>query len=311
MRATQREFLTQSIKTRHLGAVVQKSAIGSYTNSMDAGEDDLITITTIPDYDAPLFTLPDISIYEGSVAEANQIPNGSSVNAEEWDIIGPVNDWFVTDNFNTKTRLYVRYKGSVAEKQVSAGTDDGDYDSFAALWVNNDDHLHMGYDIDTPTEFTLAVRFDPVPIAAGSTIKKAYLIFTAYEIKNDDTDAKIYGIDEDDTATFSSDPTGRAQTTANVDWDLDSIQADVSYRSTDITAIVQEIIDRGGWVSGNAMGFIIKNDGATASALYCWHSYDGSPAQAPLLEVEYEESGASAKTFVLKVSSRVISNVQS
>jgi len=53
-------------------------------------------------------------------------------------------------------------------------------------------------------------------------------------------------------------------------------------KTPDLTAIVQEIVDRPGWVSGNAMAFIITGSGHRTAK-----SYNGASGSAPLLHVEY------------------------
>jgi hypothetical protein len=63
---------------------------------------------------------------------------------------------------------------------------------------------------------------------------------------------------------------------------------DVDYpRTPDLSSIVQEIVNRGGWSSGNAMAFIIEGSGKRVT-----NSYDGSRHSAPLLHVEWGSSNS-------------------
>jgi len=125
------------------------------------------------------------------------------------------------------------------------------------------DHvLVFGNDNGTPC--VTALRFNNITIDSGSTISSASI--TVYSRNNwiePNIYNKVYGIDEDDTANFSSDPTGRSKTTAAVDWDMDDTPGNenVPVVSPDIGSTIQEIINRGGWSSGNDMGFLIKDDG--------------------------------------------------
>ena len=50
----------------------------------------------------------------------------------------------------------------------------------------------------------------------------------------------------------------------------------------DLTSIVQEIVDRGGWSSGNDMVFIITGSGERTA-----ESHNGEPANAPILRIEF------------------------
>ena len=72
-------------------------------------------------------------------------------------------------------------------------------------------------------------------------------------------------------------------------WEPDAWNAaNAKHQSSDISRVVQEIVDRGGWVSGNAMAFIIEGEGRRVA-----ESYDGALAgseaeeAAPRLVIEY------------------------
>jgi hypothetical protein len=59
-------------------------------------------------------------------------------------------------------------------------------------------------------------------------------------------------------------------------------QAGLAQRTPNLSAVVQEIVNRPGWASGKAMAFIITGNGhRTAEA------YNGNAAQAPLLHLEW------------------------
>ncbi len=53
-------------------------------------------------------------------------------------------------------------------------------------------------------------------------------------------------------------------------------------RTPSLVALVQEIVDRPGWVEGNGMAFIISGSGTRVA-----EAVDGDPAAAPLLHIEY------------------------
>ena len=53
--------------------------------------------------------------------------------------------------------------------------------------------------------------------------------------------------------------------------------------SPDLTAVIQSIIDLGGWTSGDAMALIISGSGLRSA-----HSFDSDPARAPVLHIEFE-----------------------
>jgi hypothetical protein len=70
--------------------------------------------------------------------------------------------------------------------------------------------------------------------------------------------------------------------------------------SEDIKTIVQEIVNRPGWSSGNSLAFIITGTGTRTA-----ESYEGNFGAAPLLHVEYTSTiqTASAKSGTIQEAS--------
>ncbi|MGB5929940.1 MAG: Ig-like domain-containing protein, partial [Cyclobacteriaceae bacterium] len=64
-------------------------------------------------------------------------------------------------------------------------------------------------------------------------------------------------------------------------WSI-TAEASEAQQSPDLASVVQEIVDRAGWIGGNAMAFVVSGTGRRIA-----ESYEGSPANAPLLFVEY------------------------
>lgn len=58
--------------------------------------------------------------------------------------------------------------------------------------------------------------------------------------------------------------------------------AGVDQRSTDIAAVIQEIVNGSAWSSGKALALIVTGSGKRVA-----ESWDGVPGAAPLLHVEY------------------------
>jgi hypothetical protein len=83
----------------------------------------------------------------------------------------------------------------------------------------------------------------------------------------------------------------RALTTASTSWTPASWsvvgEAAAAQRSPDLAGVIQEVVSRGGWASGNSLAVIIKGTGARIA-----ESFDGEPLAAPLLHVEYKTPSA-------------------
>lgn len=196
-------------------------------------------------------------------------------------------------------------------KRVAASADDGRKDpNFSPAWDYTGTSLKTGAESIPTRSITAAVRFNAVTIPNGSTVSSATITFTASFNDSNNVLTKVYGIDEDDTADFSSDPTGRTKTTASSDWDQNGVTAESTYNAT-VTSQVQEIIDRAGWSSGNDMGFLIENDGSSAGNIHFFYAYDGSTTKAALLSVTYTPPATTTSTSSTSTSSSTTTTTSS
>jgi hypothetical protein len=135
----------------------------------------------------------------------------------------------------------------------------------------------------------LGLRFRDVAIPPDATILGARIQFTADEAQSVATSLTIEGHAADDAAAFvkiDGNVTSRPRTSGAIAWSpppWDAVgEAGPDQRTPELKALVQEIVDRPGWTGGNAMAFVISGSGhRTAEA------YDGVPARAAVLEVDY------------------------
>lgn len=131
-----------------------------------------------------------------------------------------------------------------------------------------------------------AGRFNNVTVPQGSTINSAYIKLYGYANESGNAYTRFYGIDEDNTADLTSDPVGRARTTAYTDWDFNAITLNQQY-SIDITAIIQEIVNRGGWGSNNSLAIIHVNDGTPISNFRHFKNWHGDSSYPVKIEINY------------------------
>lgn len=131
-----------------------------------------------------------------------------------------------------------------------------------------DDDLDAGWEGEPADQNLLhmGLRFRDLYILQGSTIDSAYIRLWAHEGKTaaDIARITIVGEADDNSATFDTVNfndnfllTDRPQTSAQVSW---TVAEDWTiwqpYKTADLSPIVQEIVNRPGWQSGNAMSFI-------------------------------------------------------
>lgn len=119
-------------------------------------------------------------------------------------------------------------------------------------------------------------RFLSVAVNQGQTIALAELIL---QIDGLNSIGVIYGLDYDDCPDINSVGgwSGATRTTASTTFNPGSTGS----HAFDVTAIVQEIVNRGGWASGNDLGFII--DATSGSGNTDFEDYsDGGSGEAQL-----------------------------
>jgi hypothetical protein len=146
------------------------------------------------------------------------------------------------------------------------------------------------------------LRFLDVQIPKGSTIVSAAIRFDADDVDDAEHVGNAYVIIEGelspDAGVFENivnNVSDRPKTTAQVQWTSEPWPVDGGSHqkalTADISSVIQEIIDQDGWVSGNALVLILRQDPATPSVGHreC-ESFDGAGGnidQRPTLLIEF------------------------
>ena len=172
-------------------------------------------------------------------------------------------------------------------KQTAASNDDGR--SVGGSWLATTTSDQFG-NVNIFGTASSALRFITT-IPQGAIIKTAYLSLYIANMQSGML-ALCYGIDEDNTATFSADPFGRdktiAYTTCNyADWS----EASGWSNGPSLVNIIQEIVDRAGF--GGAIGFFLEDNSSPSSNACSYYTYDyggGGSGNQPKLYVEWTES---------------------
>lgn len=179
--------------------------------------------------------------------------------------------------------------GTLLDIRVSASTDDAEERADGSMARTSSD-LELVFDVGGNQ--TIGLRFNGVTIPQGAVIVDAYLQFTADETNTVATSLTIEGEATANAITFPSGSFGispRPRTAASVAWSptpWTSVgESGLAQRSLNIAAIIQEIIGQGGWNSGNSLVLIITGSGERVA-----ESYNGDPASAPMLHIEYTTS---------------------
>jgi len=122
------------------------------------------------------------------------------------------------------------------------------------------------------------IRFTEVSIPQGATIRNAFIKLISY---NDQTlsgvSLTVYCVDADNQLA----PTSKIQLdglplTAGTVWsNLPRWEDDKSYNSINITSQLNSVVNRSGWVSGNAVVIVLNNSGGVSGIYRMFKTVDG------------------------------------
>lgn len=154
--------------------------------------------------------------------------------------------------------------------------------------IMNSSDLEISNDVSKRLDQIVGIRFTDIQVPNNATIESAYIQFQVDEVSVGSAQFWIAIEDTDHAAAFtnrayhlSNRPLLSSQYWQPNTWPTVGRQT-TNQRTSDLAALVQEVVNRPGWSAGNAMSFVISGDGERNA-----ESYDGSTTGAPLLHIEY------------------------
>jgi len=209
------------------------------------------------------------------------------INAVEADGVtvhaGPV--WsFTTSPTNILINQRITDPNNDAEEHVANGN----------IELDSSD-LELAYeDSGTPAkdEQVNGLRYVNIALPKGALVTNAYVEFEVDETKGGTAPVNLIIEGELTAAPFvkvAKNITSRTSlTTAKVNWSVPNWTANnVKFQTPDISSIIQEIISQEGWVSGNALILLFRDDKSNPSTgIRCAESVEGEAAAAPLLHID-------------------------
>jgi len=200
----------------------------------------------------------------------------------------------------TDTHQVVMTEEITATFSVSQGSDDAglypDGCSYSISW----NEIYFGK-CTNGQDMTGGFRFVNVTIPRGSRILHAYTEFTVDGRYSNELVVAFHGEATRNAPTFSStdSPAIRPLTSASTTWSI--LASDVwnmgeMRNSPELSGIVQEIVNRLDWKSGNALAIITQNAGSTtpANSHRRVYAYEREPARAARLVISYIEPALTA-----------------
>ena len=206
----------------------------------------------------------------------------------------------------------VQQAGSSGSVDVRVGASSDDAEEFGPdavspstngqIYLISSD-LELVADIEPTSSGTqkVGMRFTGVSVPKGATITNAYIRFRAIAADSPNTNNNTANLTvraqaADNPTAFTSTAfniTNRTPTAASVPWTPVAWTTGVDYDTPDLKTVVQELVNRSGWSSGNSMVFIVTGTGSRSA-----DSYDGSPSTAPLLHIEWSVPGGYSTAVV-------------
>ena len=151
-------------------------------------------------------------------------------------------------------------------------------------------------DLDFIDGTIVGLYFKALNIPQGATIQNAYIQFTANLVTTGTSTLSIVAEASDAPQIWSStsgDISSRPKTSASVQWspqDWNTVDERGAIQQTsDLSSVLQEVVDRAGYTSSDALNMIISHTAGSRNAV----SYDNAPNDSPEIFVTYTVNGPS------------------
>ncbi len=170
---------------------------------------------------------------------------------------------------------------------ISSCEGDATQNTFTGLSLCDNSSLTIGATASGGMQ--VGMVFGGWTIPENAIITDAYIQFTASSGSSGAAAFQVYGEASDNANLFSNmeDVFSRIQTSNNVNWSpatwASAGDAGLAQRTPDLSDIIQEIIDRPGYVEGNNIGLIISGTGRRDA-----EAFDSDATSAPELCISYE-----------------------
>jgi hypothetical protein len=191
-------------------------------------------------------------------------------------------------NISTAQISVVVFSGqasSMVEVRVGASADDAEEKANGKISPANSD-IELVFD---GSNQVVGIRFASLAVPARAIISNAWVQFGTDEVKSAAVSLLVQAQAADQASGFTTalrSISSRPRTSAQVAWApvpwLVVGEAGAAQRTPNLAAVIQEVVNRPGWVAGNPLVILITGSGVRTA-----ESWDGKAALAPLLHVEF------------------------
>ena len=151
---------------------------------------------------------------------------------------------------------------------ITDGMDDAYHNNFGTF-SNSDSYVYVYRGV--PNHSSGGFRFNSISIPKGATINSATFYVYSQSAGND-LYCRVYGEAADSSSNYSDQPDvlSRPRTTnytSSSVIDADGLNIGLGYKGFPVTAVVQEIVNRSGWYSGNSLSILMIGDTSGTSQI--------------------------------------------
>ena len=202
--------------------------------------------------------------------------------------------------------LAVDAGNTVINRPVAFGYDDAEEAQNGSVALGGSD-LELVNDGNTRGDQIVGVRFTAINVPRGADVTNAYIQFQTDRVTTGPSSLLVQAQDStnpDRFRTTTNNISSRPRLAGGVSWpalpwDVAG-RAGEAERTPSLEPLVQSLVDRSGWFTGNAMAFIITGTGKRAA-----ESFNGQAA--PILHIEYAGGGTNEPPTVNAGPNRQVS----
>jgi hypothetical protein len=177
------------------------------------------------------------------------------------------------------------------EVWVSESSDDAEESAGGSVGLTSSD-LEL---VRTSTDQQIGMRFQNIAIEQGAIINSAFIEFATDESWHTEaTNLTLYGQAHNNAQTVSGSSNNIShgvKTNASVAWNIADgdkwATTHARYQSPDLAKLIQEIVDRSGWESGNSLAIIVTGTGKRVAESWNGANGHGDLTLAPRLFIDY------------------------
>ena len=173
-------------------------------------------------------------------------------------------------------------------RQVSANNDDAHEAQDGSSFNRGGFQVNGNSNSAVASRYIMGHRFTNVTVPKGAAILTAVIRIVCITDVADDPNVDIHAEDDDNAEDFlaAANVWGRSRTTASVAWTAVGIGSGSYVTSPEIKTVIQEVVNRPGWASGNALTILVKGK-SDVNRTFNVEAHDASPSLTAKLDITY------------------------